>query len=324
MLHRRLPCMFRMSHVETVHETGSFTARMPIFALVLVGASVLLTASQARAYCMTMTCDPVTEDCGQPDENSCYTVGKPIAWPTNCTGYSLQKNASKLVPFDLFEQITELSFRAWTEADCGDGRHPNIEVTNFGPIECNVAEFNRRAGNANIVMFRDDDWPYQSSLHTLALTTVTYGVETGTIYDADIEINSAKSPISTSDEHITNDLQSILTHEVGHYFGLAHSADRAATMFAGYLSGSVALRTLADDDVAGICAAYPPDVDKGECQPKPYHGLKDSCGDEPETRSGCSCSTGASSRGMTRNWLGFMAFSIVLGAVRQRARHRSR
>lgn len=322
MFNSRLPRVHRKLHVEIAHETRVFTARKLAFTFVLVAAAVLLTASRAQAYCLTTTCDPAIDDCGEPDENLCYTVGIPVSWPTNCMGFSLQKDASKKVPFDVFKQITELSFRAWTEADCGDGRNPNIKVANFGPITCNVAEFNRQAGNANIIMFRDDEWPYQSALHTLALTTLTFGIDTGTIYDVDIEINSAKSAISTSDDDVTNDLQSILTHEIGHYFGLAHSGSRSATMFAGYLSGTVGLRTLEDDDVAGICAAYPPDVDKGSCNPKPYHGLKDTCGNAPESSSGCSCSTGASTRTMTRNWLILLTFSVVLGLVRHRARQR--
>ena len=61
------------------------------------------------------------------------------------------------------------------------------------------------------------------------------------------------------------DLPSILTHEVGHFLGMAHSTepctvggDDCPTMNPFYTTGSDAYRSLEADDVAGICAVYPP------------------------------------------------------------------
>jgi hypothetical protein len=50
------------------------------------------------------------------------------------------------------------------------------------------------------------------------------------------------------------DLQAILTHEAGHFFGLAHSTDTSAIMYALYQRGAIALTT---DDVNAICDAQP-------------------------------------------------------------------
>ena len=55
------------------------------------------------------------------------------------------------------------------------------------------------------------------------------------------------------------DFASIMTHEAGHFLGLAHSGDPRATMNALYQPGNTAMRELTADDIAGICAVYHPD-----------------------------------------------------------------
>jgi len=53
------------------------------------------------------------------------------------------------------------------------------------------------------------------------------------------------------------DLQNTLTHEAGHFIGLAHSTVPGATMNPTTHPGETAKRTLSADDVAGVCAVYP-------------------------------------------------------------------
>jgi MYXO-CTERM domain-containing protein len=132
--------------------------------------------------------------------------------------------------------------------------------------------------------------------NTLALTSVRYQGD-GTIVDADTEIvdwdggtgaigspangvyvtcYTTGAPASTCTtfgqaDCVYYDLQNTLTHEIGHFLGLAHPcgsgsgspevpctstyADR--TMYPFEVPGEIAKRTLAADDVAGICALYP-------------------------------------------------------------------
>ncbi|MBC7793006.1 MAG: matrixin family metalloprotease [Clostridia bacterium] len=54
-----------------------------------------------------------------------------------------------------------------------------------------------------------------------------------------------------------HDLQSVITHELGHVLGLQHSADPQATMYYRSSDGVTYLRTLATDDVAGVCFLNP-------------------------------------------------------------------
>jgi hypothetical protein len=57
-------------------------------------------------------------------------------------------------------------------------------------------------------------------------------------------------------------LQSILTHEAGHFMGLAHATDTNSIMYAFYQEGAI---ELTPDDQAGICNIYPPAPRKSGC-----------------------------------------------------------
>lgn len=288
----------------------------------LAGVAALgawLAPAAAHAYCRTTTCDPEQQNCDPPAGSDCTTVGIPVYWPGMCVGYSLQKDASPQVDFESFTRVTDLSFSAWTQVECGTGQAPGIALTDLGAITCDQAEYNQHAGNANIVMFRNTAWPYSNATHTLALTTVTFNTQTGEIYDVDMEINSAKVQLSTSDSDVKYDLQSIITHEAGHFLGLAHTSDSSATMFAQYKEGSMSLRTLEADDIAGICAVYPPDRSGQACDTTPRHGFQDTCGDRPApTEEGCSTrAPGAGGVGASI----LAALALAMAAARRARRH---
>jgi len=67
----------------------------------------------------------------------------------------------------------------------------------------------------------------------------------GHLFDADIEINSSPTarPLTTQEppDPSTIDLQAILTHEAGHFFGLAHATDESVVMYAYYSPGHIDL-----------------------------------------------------------------------------------
>ena len=124
----------------------------------------------------------------------------------------------------------------------------------------------------------------------VALTSVLYDPTTGRIMDADIEVNGwdgVAGAIGSPPQHgwyftcatpaqpgtcaqrgdccttygqpdcFGMDLENTVTHEVGHFLGLAHSGVATSTMFATTAPRETSKRDLAADDAAGVCAIYP-------------------------------------------------------------------
>jgi hypothetical protein len=304
------------------------------FALGAFGAA-LLFAPFASAYCRTTTCDPKDpEQSCLPNERGCIEEGLELIWPERCIHFGTQEDGSPLrgISYEAANQVIQEAFRQWISVDCGGDQAPSFSIHDlgepYGGIVCDRPEFNQNAPNANVWMFRDQDWPYTGQTSTLALTTITFEVPTGEILDADVEINTFNIPITIGDSHIENDLLSIATHEAGHFLGLSHTDVSVATMNANYSPGDIEFRTLHEDDTAGICAIYPPDRDVAACSeagPRPRHGFSRYCTDETdEPEGGCAIPSTAShppSRGHAAVLvlLGFVAASRV---ARKRPRRR--
>jgi len=245
-----------------------------------VGATAV--AREASAYCRT-TSVPVAVGYDPAEVGACWTTGDAgsavdLAWPARSrVPYSLASNASTQVTLAAATAAAHLAFEAWAGAqDSGGagslcpGGPPNVQAYDNGPVDPSVAAtdcgLNTCADTVHdtkhLIVFRDTSWSGTDAVNTLALTIVTYGVMSGTIYDADTEINTLEHQVTTEEPPPpggyppnTYDLQAILTHEAGHFLGLAHSTDTSAVMYAYYRPGSV---TLTPDDAAGICAIYPP------------------------------------------------------------------
>lgn len=279
--------------------------------------ATLVSTAPAFAFCRTTTCDPQTE-CNY-DSQGCTTVGLPLTWKSGCVSYSVQRGASPFrnVDYETIHTIAERAFNRWTKVDCRGGT-PSLSTSNLSPVNCGEPEYNSNNGNANVIMFRDQDWPYAGANATLALTTITFNYETGEIFDADIEVNSFKTPLTTSTTVVDFDLESIITHEAGHFLGLSHSHIGTATMFVEYERGDLSFRDLAEDDEEGICATYPPDrpISSDDCRPR--HGFSSDCAPPPDD----GCSIASTAPGAVRGWPCALALvlGIGLGAARRRVK----
>lgn len=294
--------------------------RAPLLAL-LVSVGVTGVVRPADAYCRSTTC---TGDC-ERDADGCKTSGEKLYWAGGCVGFSLQENGSVHIPMKYIEQVAQKSFVAWTELDCPDGVS-SLAFSELDQVSCHEAEFNPSGTNSNAIIFQDTKWKYTSVDNTLAKTTVTFDSDTGEILDADIEVNHANNNFTINDDVVEYDLQSVLTHEIGHFIGLDHSPDFTATMYAGYEPGTIDQRTLEPDDVDAACAVYPPSRNVS-CDPTPKGGLGDACGgadpDPPTPPPGCA--TSAAGGDTTTPWgLAAAALSGVLIVGRRRAALRRR
>jgi hypothetical protein len=113
------------------------------------------------------------------------------------------------------------------------------------------------------------------------------------------------------------DFNSVITHEIGHFLGLSHSDAEGSTMRPSYAPGDVAMASIEQDDVDGVCAALPAEREVSSTSCEPRHGFSSDCA-LPVT-NGCALSPSRSGSGL----LG----SLLLGALglsAARARRRSR
>ncbi len=260
--------------------------------------SVLSLSPRASAYCRTITLSiPASVD----QTTTCYDPpgAIPLWWSGQCVGFSVQQNASTQISLGDAESHALAAFERWMNASCPSGGSPSIIVSDEGPVACDEVGYSEVGPNQHVIIFRDTSWPYSDRYNTLALTTVTFDTDTGEIYDADMEINTSKTTITVNEPAGAGeyDFDSIITHEAGHFLGMAHSPLDTAVMFAHYKAGSTALTS---DDVAGICTIYEPggaratEQDAGTaivpvsvqeetpCDPTPRHGFGSQCGPRPD------------------------------------------
>jgi hypothetical protein len=280
----------------------------------LLGLTIVGLAPRASAFCRTTTCVPQVMSC-QMDANNCLTTGLPLFWSDKCITFSMQRDGSRLrnITTNDARRAAEGAFANWLGARCPTGL-PSIGVIGIQDVECDVPEYNYDppAPNANVIMFRDDNWPYTGPDNVIALTTITFDADTGQIFDADIEVNSIGIEVTVTDEpsQVGSDLQSVLTHEVGHLFGLGHSEDSEATMNRAYQPSDLGFRTPNADDQSGICTIYPPDPDfDHEVCPigtQPRHGFGRVCSKGLVIKTGCSVQPSQKSR-FSGDWLTWTA-----------------
>ena len=127
--------------------------------------------------------------------------------------------------------------------------------------------------------------------------TANWSYSDGTIVGFDIRINDRDHEWATDGRAGADDLQNMLTHEVGHSLGLDHtSLDSDATMYANAVPGEVTKRQPKEDDRAGAQYLY---------------GKGSPVEDSGETTGGCSTAGGKSV-----GWASFLLVGLMLGRRR--------
>jgi predicted Zn-dependent protease len=109
---------------------------------------------------------------------------------------------------------------------------------------------------------------------TLAVTNYLVDTRTGELLESDILFNSSYSwSVADAGERGRYDVQSLATHEIGHFIGLGHSAIGETTLDGGgqrrliaartvmfpiaFAAGDISMRLLRADDIAGVSDLYP-------------------------------------------------------------------
>jgi len=272
----------------------------------------------ASAWCRMTTSRRMVsaeEPCIFPDE----TADPPehfLAWRRPCHGVAISA-ASPSRDLSEDEVIGALgrSFATWNAVTC-DGQPLGIDLQVIDDrTSCTAPFYEDGSGNANTVMFTLEWADRMYDANAFAVTTVWHRRSTGEILDADMEINERRGPYGVCpDEGCTTrlvDLENVVTHEMGHFLGLAHSTDREATMFASSVAGEVIKRDLSPDDIVGICTVYPDGMPEGECDYVPANGLDLDC--EPS----CGCS--APGRSRTPAWPLALIGLFLARAARRRS-----
>lgn len=264
----------------------------------------------ATAYCRLTTCDQGSGKNCLKNDSGCIREGVPLVWKTSPIVYRFSAAGSSKLDKSSAREVIRRAFGEWENVQCSRGR-TSLRFKEGPDIGKNKPIGKNKASEPFGIYFRDTQWSHDDADESLALTYQTYGEVTGTIDYADIEINTAEVEFSLTDaETGGTDLQAVVTHEVGHYIGLAHSLDADSIMVARYCQNNTTRcaesidkkRGLADDDIRAVCVLYEP--------PR---------APTPES-SGCRTSSEASSPMSSREVLGAGALSFVAVALVRRRR----
>ncbi|HKU43043.1 MAG TPA: matrixin family metalloprotease, partial [Polyangiales bacterium] len=177
-------------------------------------------------------------------------LGKRIRWSVDSVSMQMDEEYEQyLEPGDAFAAI-EMGFDAWR----GLPRVPDLVIRAGRP-----ASLGHHDGHPTNGIYLLKDWPYEKE--KLAVTIVTYEMDTGRLLDADIVVNGEARfqllPEPMTKPNDNYDLAAVLTHETGHVLGLGESkATPDATMWPYARPGDVEKRSLDADDEDGVIESY--------------------------------------------------------------------
>lgn len=263
-----------------------------------------LLPGRAEAWCQSCTVSNTPSTCAQPC--FCPTDSDPearyIEWVMRRIDYSLEMDGSRDLTRPEVEAVFARSFAKWTGLTCSEPLDFDVQLSSVDSTT-DVPDFEDSVNSLGFV----DDWTTRGhSPGAFALTTTWFRRSTGEIIDADMELNQQNWTFAICEETGCEetgtmpevDLENTVTHELGHFFGLAHTeSERNATMWACAEPGETLKRDLAPDDIEGMCEIYREGIDEG-----------------------CGCVAAGS--GTTRR--GLLAGLFTLAAVARRARRRRR
>jgi Matrixin len=254
-----------------------------------VALCVLLLPDQASAFCRQSTCKEDSEAgvfCKLGPDGCIDGTPGILHRDSACLTFGVDSgSAAELGMTDAeFEDVVAEAFDRWMTVDCGEGKHPNLMVQSVGAVEVAGNFFCKSEPEANLAVWTMlSPWPTSCASgdkdcraldpKALGYTSSIFdkSKNVGLVFDSDVELNVDR----IKDEmfftgRVRDVVLTVVTHEAGHFLGLAHSQHDDAVMAASYNNQELLGRGLTQDDIDGICSIYPPAKAKLECSEAGY------------------------------------------------------
>lgn len=228
---------------------------------------LLLAALGLLAACPPAD-DPVARDCEVP-ETATFTFAhdpitdRPLRWDDGAVvSVAVAEEGSKDLDVTGLLGPVEAAAAEWRDVSCVP---PRLQLDAPAPAATFGFDRDGATQQSLLVWVSDEaDWRSRHSESAVALTTLTTEPATGRILDADIELNDFSGYAwAVGGEGPVADVQTLVTHELGHLLGLGHDADPDALMASGWEPGLLR-RELTGSDRAAVCTLYvcvpPPDA----------------------------------------------------------------
>lgn len=212
-------------------ESSSGTLARPGVVLplgVVLALGAVLAPAPVRAYTFRSTAE-----------------GSPVRWsePT------IELRVDRALDGDRSEDVAQAAADAWAAAPTG----PRIVIAG----EVARAPGYRGDGRDENGVYVLRHWDYAPAL---AVTVTSSREHDGVIVDSDVLVSEREDlvVVSLETERLLPlfDLQSVLTHELGHLLGLGESEIDGATMWPSLRPGELEGRSIGADDVDGLAALY--------------------------------------------------------------------